>query len=305
MSFPLSIVVCTRNRVDSLRRCIDALFSVRTAHKWELVIVDNGSEDATADFLRSVVSPCEYPVVITAFQPKRGLTAARNTGWRSASGEIIAFTDDDCYVAPDYIDAIVSVFSDKPDRGFAGGRILLYDPTDLAMAIQPRDRPLHLHANTYIEVGVIQGANMAFRRETLERIGGFYENLGPGTKFNCEDVNAVASALWAGISGEYDPRPTVYHHHGRKSANERHSALISYAQGRGAYHAKFVLLPDSRSLYLKTWKNKIYLDLKGMVGTARRGRLPEMTDFLHEIYGSAKYFMWRYRNSRPSERKIT
>jgi len=303
MLLPLSIVVCTRNRVDNLRRCIDTLFAVRTSQKWELVIIDNGSEDGTADFLRLLTSPSVYPTLRTAFQTKRGLGAARNTGWRTASGEIIAFTDDDCYVAPDYVDAIVSVFSNKPDWGFAGGRILLYDPTDLAMAINPRDNPLQLRANTYVEVGVIQGANMAFRRKTLERIGGFDENLGAGTKFNCEDLDAAASALWTGISGGYDPRPTVYHHHGRKSAREKRSTLIRYAQGRGAYHAKFVLHRESRSLYLKTWKNRILLDLRGMLGTARRGRLPEFTDFMHEIYGGAKYFIWRSYHSLRAQRE--
>jgi glycosyltransferase involved in cell wall biosynthesis len=307
MSLPISIVVCTRNRVDSLRRCVDALFSVRTSQKWELVIVDNGSDDATADFLRSLVSPSEYPVLKTAFQPKRGLTAARNTGWRSARGKIIAFTDDDCYVASDYIDAVVSAFTDNQGRGFVGGRILLYDPTDLPIAIQVCEHPLHLHPRTYVGVGVIQGANMAFRRETLERIGGFDENLGPGTEFNCEDVDAVASALWAGISGAYDPRPTVYHHHGRKSEEERRTILSSYAQGRGAYHAKFALRQDSRSLYIKAWKEKIYWDLRGWVGRARRGNIPEMSDLAHEIYGGAKYVMWHYREqtSAISHRKGT
>ena len=76
MPIPLSIVVCTRNCVANLRRCVEALFSVRTSQDWELIIVDNGSDDGTADFLRSLVTSQRKPVVKTAIQVKRGLTAA-------------------------------------------------------------------------------------------------------------------------------------------------------------------------------------------------------------------------------------
>ena len=295
MSLPLSIVVCTRNRVANLRRCVEALFSVRTSQDWELIIVDNGSDDGTADFLRSLVTSQRKPVVETAIQIKRGLTAARNTGWKSASAEIIAFTDDDCYVAPDYVDEVIAAFSNKPDLGFIGGRILLYDPTDLRMTIQERKTRLELRPQTYVPIGVIQGANMAFRRQTLERIGGFNENLGPGTKFNCEDLEAVASASWANVSGEYNPGPTVYHHHGRKTHEDKRRILTSYAQGHGAYHANFLLRRDSRSVYTRAWTKNIYLDLRGAIGTARRGRVPAMSGLLQEIYGALKYTIWHYR----------
>ena len=96
----LSVVVCTRNRIASLRRCVDALFSATTTRSWELVIVDNGSTDGTNEFLKSVTATRPYrPHVITVFEQTPGLAKARNKGWRAATAEIMAFTDDDCYEA--------------------------------------------------------------------------------------------------------------------------------------------------------------------------------------------------------------
>ena len=124
---------------------------------------------------------------------------------------------------------------------------------------------------------------MVFRRETLERIGGFNENLGPGTRFNCEDLEAVASALWANVSGEYNPGPTVHHHHRRKSDEDKRRILTSYHRGHGAYHAKFVLRRDLRRVYTRAWTENIYWYLRHAIGTARRGRVPAMSGLLQEI----------------------
>jgi len=292
VSFPLSIVVCTLNRVDSLRRCIDALLSVQTTNEWELVIVDNGSDDGTAQFLNSLVrsKATLNPTVRIAVEPKRGVSIAKNTGWQSASADIIAFTDDDCYVAANYVDNLISVFASRPELGFIGGRILLYDQDDLRITVQELKTSLQIPQRTYVPVGLIQGANMAFRRGTLEHIRGFDENLGPGTVFRaCEDIDAVATAVWAGISGEYNPGPTVYHHHRRKSEREKQLLLAGYAQGSGAYHAKFFLRCDSRSLYMKAWSERIYWNLRGAIGAALRGRIPPISELAYEIYGGLRY----------------
>src|SRR5579862_4543059 len=86
----LSVVVCTRNRLSKLKRCVDELLSVATARNWELVIVDNGSIDATSEYLASIdQKQFNGAHVTTAFESRRGLAAARNKGWRSANGEII------------------------------------------------------------------------------------------------------------------------------------------------------------------------------------------------------------------------
>src|SRR5262249_2264682 len=119
-----------------------------------------------------------------------GQGRAQNAGWRAATATIIAYTDDDCYVTPNYVDSVLAAF--KRDVGFVGGRVLLFDKDDLAITIATRATEFKLLPYTFVAAGDFLGANMAFRREILERIGGFDEDFGPGTKFVCNDVDAQA-----------------------------------------------------------------------------------------------------------------
>ena len=296
MSIPISIVICTHNRVDSLRRCVRALASVKTDYEWELVIVDNASTDGTGVFLASLPTRFSAATVVTAFEPKRGLAAARNKGSSLARGNIIAFTDDDCYVSEDYISAMISAFATDPKIGFVGGRILLYDQSDLRITIQESKDYRLLQGRTFVATGTVQGANMAFRRETLDRIGGFDENFGAGTRFACEDIDAVASGLWADIIGAYDPRPTVYHHHGRRTEAEEKELWRLYDKARGAYYAKYILRGDSRLLYAKTWMRSIKGELCQAMDAIRRGRRPRMEQSLRELCGALEYITVRFSN---------
>jgi glycosyltransferase involved in cell wall biosynthesis len=252
MTIPISVVVCTFNRLDVLRRCVDAFASINTVYEWELIIVDNNSEDGTSAFLASLPKQFGAARVTVAREQKRGVAAAKNKGINLASGDIIAFTDDDCYVAKNYIDAMISAFK-GPEIGFVGGRILLYDPTDIPATISVSEDYLFLEPRTFVAAGLIQGANMAFRRTTLDRVGGFDENLGAGTHFPCEDIDIIAASLWAGTAGAYDPGPLVYHHHGRKTKREEMELWRSYDKARGAYFAKYILRADTRSIYIANW----------------------------------------------------
>jgi|SRR6516165_2657415 len=74
-----------------------------------LIVVDNGSSDSTSHVLREFARSVSFPVIILN-EAVPGLGRARNRGWRAASGEIIAFTDDDCYVLPDFLDSALEAF---------------------------------------------------------------------------------------------------------------------------------------------------------------------------------------------------
>lgn len=290
MSLPLSIIICTYNRVDSLRQCVQALACVETDYEWELVIVDNGSSDSTGAFLASLPRRINNANVIRGFEPKRGVAAARNKGLSLARGDVIAFTDDDCYVLRNYVDVMISSFELNREIGFVGGRILLYDQSDIKMTIQECEDYFALQPRTFIAAGTIQGANMAFRKAVLDRIGGFDEHLGAGMTFACEDIDAVTAASWAGIAGAYDPRPTVYHHHRRKTKHEENELRKSYDKGRGAYYVKYILRRDLRSKYLKTW---IRFVTRGIINGNFRQRCWAMRQSLRELSGGVHYAVRR------------
>jgi glycosyltransferase involved in cell wall biosynthesis len=252
----VSVVVCTRDRCDKLRRCLQALLAIKTAHDWELIIVDS-SRDGTGELLASLRQDGANPRIKTIYYAALGLGAARNAGWRAADADIIAFTDDDCYVAPDHIDAVIAAF--EKDVGFVGGRVLLHDPEDLPQTITLLDDYVRFAPRSYIDGGEIIGANMMFRRAVLEQIGGFDERFGASTKLCAgEDIDAMARALWAGIAGAFDPSIVVRHHHGRKSVEALRKLMHVYDCGRGAYHAKFILHPPSRATYLYHYARHIY-----------------------------------------------
>lgn len=261
----LSIVICTRNRAGQLRGTLDSLMAMSTTRTWEAVLVDNASTDGTADVIQRA---SELEPRIRYFREDRiGLGAARDRGWREARSSLISLTDDDCYLAEDYVDAVIAAFEGRPDVGVLGGRILLFDPADARITIDERDHPEEIAPRSFVVAGAVKGANLSFRREALEAIGGFDPELGAGTPFPCEDIDAVAAVLWAGFKGRYDPRPLVLHHHRRRPPDVPR-LRAGYDRGRGAYYAKFLLRPECRRAYAAGWLGEVRKHLNG-AGLAR------------------------------------
>lgn len=180
------------------------------------------------------------------------MARARNSGIRYSSGEIIVFTDDDCYPEPDYLLHVAQVFN-SPEISYFGGRVVLYDPKDYMITVQYKNEVQLIRPNTFIPAGLIHGANMGFRKKIFKRIGGFNELLGAGTLLPSEDVEFIARASASGFTGGYFPGPVVKHHHGRRSKEQIQSLVRSYHLGRGAYYASMLLNKKSRYLYLKHW----------------------------------------------------
>src|SRR5215471_9932957 len=246
----VTLVVCTRNRANRLSATLSSLTRLSTAARWELVLVDNGSNDGTRDVLAAFAGSSGRAVQVIE-EPKIGLSAARNAGWHRARGRIVAFTVDDCYPAPDYMERVRECFA-MGDPGYVGGRVLLFDPHDAPVTIQTLEARVEIPPRSFLRTGLIHGANMAVRRDALERSGGFDERLGAGTALHCaEDVDLLARVSALGYAGAYDPRPTVYHHHRRKHGQELDRLIAGYDVGRGAYYAK--ALTDRRLRRAYCW----------------------------------------------------
>ncbi len=244
-----SLLIATRDRRASLERCLDAVARARVPGSLEVIVVDNGSCDGTAAFLDGYARRAPF-TLLSLREPEPGKSRALNAGLGRAGGDVIVFSDDDVYLAPDYFHRLAEIFA-RNDVDYCGGRILLHDPTDLPMAIRTTTRAERFPPHTFIAAGAIGGGNMAFRRDVLEAIGGFDPMLGPPTAFACEDVDLVARASAAGWVGGYFPELLVYHHHGRKTRAEETALSRNYAWGRGAYFAKYILHPRTRLQYLR------------------------------------------------------
>lgn len=245
-----SLVICSRDRCDVLARCLSALETVSLPPEWEVVIVNNGSRDHTIDVIEEFQARVSFRV-ISVNEPLPGLSRARNRGMTASSGRIIAFTDDDCYVTPEYAAHLLAAF-DEPRLGYLTGKVQQYDPRFACTAINERSEPYELRPYGYVRTGRVLGANMAFRREVLEAIGGFDLEFGSGARFPAEDCDAAARASAAGWAGRYVPEVVVQHDHRRDLAEAR-TVHYSYDLGRGAYHMKLISQSGTRLAGVRGW----------------------------------------------------
>ncbi|MBN2885128.1 MAG: glycosyltransferase family 2 protein [Chromatiaceae bacterium] len=238
-------MLCTRDRAAQLPATLEAWREQRCAHDWELILVDNGSRDATPRLLADFAAAAPMRVRLVR-ESRPGLAAARNAGLRAARGDLIAYTDDDCYPAPDWLARVADVLGD-PATAYCGGRVLLFDPRDLPLTIQERAAPLIIEPDTFVPSGLIHGANMAFRRAVLLKAQGFDERLGAGAPFRSgEDTDLLRRLSWSGLRGRYDPRLLVHHHHGRRHPEQARRLGQCYDAGVAAVMAKWLLHAPTR-----------------------------------------------------------
>ncbi len=283
----LSLIISTRNRADSLSRTLHTIEQLeKTSANWELVVVDNGSTDQTAEILQAFANKTSLNVS-TVIESNAGLANARNAGVKNARGELLVFTDDDCLPDPDFIEQWLGVLNENLSIGFAGGRILLHDPTDQRITIQEHTQQESICPGDFIEPGLIQGANFAFRRKALIEAGGFDPFFGAGAFYSVEDIDSVARVSANGWQGVYDPRPLVYHAHGRKTLADVRSLENSYALGRGAYYAKCML---QRRWSKQAWKHWYWTHCRKPFNGIRKELMGGFTFLCRNFYDNGRRF---------------
>ena len=240
----ISLMICTRNRRDSLSATLDSVAAAAGGQRLELIIVDNGSTDDSAATIRHWAA--DRPITVRLLsEPRPGLARARNVALAAARGRIIAMTDDDCILHPDYFEQLIRAFAAQPAPVVIGGRILLGDPADLPVTVKLEDHPMIAPSDGF-PGGFVMGANLAFTADVRDKVGLFDERFGDGAPFRAaEDTDYLFRALGHGIPVRYDPNFVVDHHHGRRRPQEIVTLLAGYGYGDGAVYAKH-LLSDRR-----------------------------------------------------------
>lgn len=240
----LSVIVCTRDRKPGLMRCLRSVIDSAAASSWpvemEIVVVDDGSEDGTAEAVQTLAAEERRATVRLIRQPGLGLSAARNTGVAKARGALLAFIDDDCIASPPYVAELIARFAGERELVLRGGRVVLGDPLDAPLTICPSDRAERLDRRFDVG-GFILGCNMAMRREVLDALGPFDERLGAGSSLRSgEDTDMIIRAVTGGIAVEFTGDMTVHHFHGRRTRQQVLSAQRNYNIGNGALMAKYM-----------------------------------------------------------------
>ena len=203
----LSVILCTRNRSASLRVALDSLVAQDPpGGEWEIIVVDNGSTDDTQE----VVGAFASRGVRYTFEATPGLGRARNCGIAIARGAVLAFTDDDVVVHPDWTRRICARFAE--DSSIAAVFGYTYGDTGVASMFSMRTRPYPCYLEGKQCVWESSpGNNMAYRRAVMERIGLFDASLGPGAKYHMADDAEFSYRLFkAGLKAFYDPEVRVW-----------------------------------------------------------------------------------------------
>lgn len=198
----VTVIICTRNRLEALDACLDAL-SRQACAPTEVLVVDNGTMQEAADV-------CARRGARYAREPRPGLCFARNTGVRLAAGDIVAFIDDDAVPDAAWLDALLGGFT-EPSIAAVTGTIRYVktpigshgiSPMDAVHATAPRPREVfdRHSANWFAQAcfgGIGDGSNMAFRRQVLLESPGFDNRLGRGRVLDGGDESVVFMALLA------------------------------------------------------------------------------------------------------------
>jgi glucosyl-dolichyl phosphate glucuronosyltransferase len=214
----ISVVICTYNRAEMLKdTLLSFLDCVRNNIPHELLVIDNNSNDHTKDVVMSLAK--EEPKIKCYFEPKQGLSKARNHGINASIGSIIAFVDDDVIFDKYWLVQLLDIFDRYQNVSCVGGCVMpkfererpdwldddllwIYGVTrygDEEKAITPPDIP--------------RGGNMAFRRDVFEKVSGFRTSLGRNgnTLLSNEENDMFSRIEEAGLKVLYSPRLVVHH----------------------------------------------------------------------------------------------
>jgi len=198
-----SVIVCTHNRWRSLKTTLQSLASQTLgAETFEVVVVDDGSDDATLEACDAMRRRMKNLVVVSTGK-KKGSSSARNVGMDHSRGEYVLFTDDDCIADKAWVECMTSALR---HHSIVAGAI--ESPRDSVARLCHNIAEFHPfmpgRKSGYIEY--IAGANMGFQRWLLEEIGGFEE----GRKM-ASDMELIIRARMAGHRAFFEPRARVTH----------------------------------------------------------------------------------------------
>lgn len=215
----ISVVVATHNRVQHLAQALASLTrQTLSSEKYEVLVIDNASTDDTAAIVVRLSS--QFPFVKYIYESVPSANIARNIGWRQATGQYVAFMDDDAIASPDWLETIIRSFATtNPLPGIVGGRVIPIWEHPKPNWIQGKmltalsvvdygEKPKILNDKEYFF-----SVNMTFQKKLLEQFGGFDVALGRiGKTLTSNDEILIAKKIRdAGHTFYYHPQASVQH----------------------------------------------------------------------------------------------
>lgn len=313
----LSIAICTKDRAERLKRLLASLQAIRSGSGFrsvEILVVDNASVDESTRKAVESLSDVRY-----VFEQRTGLDFARNAALQNATGEWLAYLDDDVVVDRHWLSGLFSVWSDCPDAGGFSGLVL---PFRLGTEAQ-----IHFESNggfgrgfARIDFGAAKlgnplhpvgagivgaGCNMCFERKLLVELGGFDEALDTGAPLpGGGDLDIFYRVLRTGRRIVYEPRYTVYHEH-RETLAQLRRQYWSWGLGFMAFLTKARrtdrALRSRQEAMVRWW----FVDKLGsLLAAAFRMQGRRLAFTAAELWGGIMGLLGEYDRSQARSRKI-
>ncbi|MCW3134974.1 MAG: glycosyltransferase [Methanophagales archaeon] len=239
--FSVSIIVCTYYRRKLFNECFESLLNQSyPKDNYEIIVVDS-SDDFSEELIKNYKEKAErHRIMLKYFyQEPKGLAAARNLGIKNARGEIICFIDDDCVADRFWVEKLVEGF-DNERVGGVGGKILIYNQEGLINYLPGIDQYSLIN-----DWSCIAGANMAYRRDVLEQIGGF----DPLFKFGGDDNDVAIRVKLRGYTLKYNEGAVIYFRH-RSNLRELIRQQYGYGIGFSRLGKKYPNLQMKKAIFL-------------------------------------------------------
>ena len=304
----ITVAICSKDRWDWVERLLDSLAPLRVQGAFEVVVIDNASTDPR---MREVCAARDW--VRYVHEPLVGLDFARNRAIREASGEVVAFLDDDVVVDRDWLRGLRRVWAENPDAGCVTGLVLpMVLKTEAQILFEEGGgfrrgfRPIRYGPERFgdplFPCGAGRfgaGANMSLRRALVLRLGGFDEALDTGRPLpGGGDLDIFYRVLRAGAPLVYEPQVAVYHEHRRDMAVLRRQ-YYTWGVGFMAFVRKSM---DADPAMKGQFRSMILWWLRYQAGRLarrllRRGPIPARM-ILGEIWGGVIGFFGEYDRSR-------
>ena len=226
----ITIIVPVRNEEKTIKKCLQSLKSLNYPN-YEVIVVNDGSTDGTEKILK------QFDTIAVLNTEGVGPSMARNLAIEKAKGEYLAFTDGDCLIDKEWLNQLLTYFTDPNVMGVGGDQLCPEDETPFGKDVHDFLKLIAFSSDylkTEKEVVTIRHnptCNMMYRREAFQEMGGFQRDLWP-----CEDLEFDYRLTRSGYRLIYNPSAVVYHY---RPENLKRFGQMHFRYGRA--HAKLVL----------------------------------------------------------------
>jgi glycosyltransferase involved in cell wall biosynthesis len=252
----LSVVICTRDRPDTVGQAIESVAECDFPSRYDIHIMDQSTNTQTRDIVHGLAQrfagKCD---IVYHFLDKAGLSRAYNAGMRVSTGDIVAGTDDDVVVPKDWLVEIDRAFASDPQLGLLYGQVLVPESLKEAertgelivphLLIKKRERLAQGQGFKIFGMG----ANMAIRRSSFELVGGFDEALGGGGPLRSSQDFDFAFRMYRKNQAVLLAPEVKVDHYGSRTQAQWGGTMKAYGIGDGAFYSKHIRCGDPLALY--------------------------------------------------------